>query len=174
MLNGNHSKKAIKSWLLAAIWVIGNSFSAKAGIDSYQVFLNNKLVLQQSVLDPLNLSMLSISKANLNDKLVIYYAQCHAANKIGKSRRLFIRDEAGNMVKEWKYQDNEGTSGMEVPVKELLELENKFTGSTLTIYYIAAGMGREQRLIAFAGTAKAATRIKTSSSGVNSTLLAKR
>lgn len=155
MLQAIFLKKAIKSILLVAAWMVGINFSSKAGLDSYQIYLNDKLILQQSVRDPLNISALPITKANINDKLVIYYSQCNAPNKIGKGRSLVIRDAARNLVKEWKFEDAEGSSRMEIPVKELLALENKYANSTLTIFYKAQGMNRDQRLISLKSTTKA-------------------
>jgi len=155
MLQAIYLKKALRTILLVAAWMAGSNFSAKAGLDSYQIYLNDKLILQQSVRDPLNLSALPITNANINDKLVIYYSQCNAPNKIGKGRSLIIRDAAGNLVKEWKFEDAEGSSRMEIPVRELLALENKYANNTLTIFYTAQGMNRDQRLISLNSTTKA-------------------
>ncbi len=157
MLHNQFLRKATRPFLLAVLWILGSQFSARAGVDTYQIYLNDKLILQQSVLNPLSLSTLPITKANANDKLVIYYSQCNAPNKIGKGRSLVIKDASGNMVKEWKFTDSEGSSRMEIPVKELLALENKFASNTLTIYYTAQGMAKEQKLISLNSAAKSAT-----------------
>ncbi len=160
MLHNHFFRKATRPFLLAILWILGSQFSARAGVDTYQIYLNDKLILQQSVLNPLSLSTLPITKANANDKLVIYYSQCNAPNKIGKGRSLVIKDASGKLVKEWKFTDTEGSSRMEIPVKELLALEDKFASNTLTIFYTAQGMAKEQKLISLNSVAKSAAYFK--------------
>lgn len=104
------------------------SFTAKpGGTDSYEIYLNNKLLLKQYVTQPLTLKSLQLNKTNINDQLVIYYSHC---GQIGKGRKIAIRDEKGNIVKEWKFANN--GDGMTIPVKELLALEQK---NLLSIFY---------------------------------------
>lgn len=114
---------------------------AFAGTDSYRIYLNNKLILQQYVGRPLDLESLPLSEANSNDKLVIYYSHCGAT---GKNRSISVKDEKGTILKEWKFADaavkNEmnipaGDDGMSIPVKEILALQAKDHG--LSLYYSA-------------------------------------
>ena len=111
-----------------------------AGVDSYEIYLNKKLVVKQFVTQPLTLSSLQLNEANSNDVLVIYYNHCGA---IGKGRSIAIKDDNGVVLKEWKFTDATGSDkfsdvtgsdkGMSIPVKDLLALEKK--GASLSLYY---------------------------------------
>jgi hypothetical protein len=111
-----------------------------AGTDSYRIYLNNKLVLQQYVTRSLDLKNLPLSEANANDKLVIYYNHCGAT---GRSRTIAVKDENGVVLKEWKFPDAPvkdggmnipaGDDGMTIPVKEILALQAKNNG--LSLFY---------------------------------------
>ncbi|HEY4285876.1 MAG TPA: hypothetical protein VGN00_02145 [Puia sp.] len=111
-----------------------------AGTDSYRIYLNNKLILQQYVTRTLDLKNLPLSEANANDKLVIYYNHCGAT---GRNRSIVVKDENGVVLKEWKFADAPvkdggmnipaGDDGMTIPVKEILALQEKSHG--LSLYY---------------------------------------
>ena len=128
-----------QKFLLAVVLLLSTAFSAKAGLDSYEIYLNDRLILKQYVNQPLSLESLALNQSNINDRLVIYYSQCNAPGKIGKSRTLLIKDATGKIVKQWKFADaNSGRSSMVIAVKDLLELDKK-TGGALTLYYVADG-----------------------------------
>ena len=111
--------------------------SGVRGADSYRIYLNGKLLLQQYVGQPLKLENLALSPANANDNLVVYYNHCGAT---GRSRSITVKDENGNVLKEWKFRDAAVKNdmnipaeddGMTIPVKEILELQAKHSGMTL-------------------------------------------
>lgn len=129
-----------KGLVMAALSVVVLVQPLIAGGDSYRIYLNNKLILQQYVGQPLSLESLALSEANANDKLVVYYNHCGAT---GRSRVVAIKDENGVVLKEWKFADaplKEGSAyapagddGMRIPVKEILELKAKNHG--LSLFY---------------------------------------
>jgi len=133
-------KQSIQKGLVLAIISLTTLMShALGGVDSYRIYLNNKLILQQYVGRPLDLESLPLSAANSNDKLVIYYNHCGA---IGKGRSISIKDEKGVVLKEWKFADAASSdpktdAGMTIPVKEILALQEK--GRGLAMYYSAQG-----------------------------------
>lgn len=139
-------KAALKCCSLFLLCLAVFAVKAKAGVDSYAIYLNQKLLLKQSVLQPLNVKSLHLDEANYNDQLVIYYSQCNAPNKIASGRSLAVKDAKGNTVKEWKFADATGSNtAMVIPVKELLQLTKK-NGYVLGFYYTAQGMP-EARLL---------------------------
>ena len=142
-----------KQKLLIAIFSIllcGTAFKAKAGLDSYEIYLNDKLILKQYVNQPLKLESLNLTQSHMNDKLVIYYSQCNVPGKIGKGRTIAVKDARGNTLKLWKFADAEGrATGMKIAVKELLALEKKTAGSELTLFYAAEGRQEGQLLANF-------------------------
>ena len=131
-------KQMIQKGLVLAVLGLTTLLSPVfAGGDSYRIYLNHKLILQQYVGRPLDLESLPLSAANSNDKLVVYYNHC---GEIGKGRAISIRDEKGVVLKEWKFANSTSTdptadAGMIIPVKEILELQAKNPG--LSMYYSA-------------------------------------
>src|SRR5688500_8641213 len=124
-------------FLLAVFLVLlcGSAFKAKAGLDSYEIYLNNKLILKQYVNQPLTLESLGLNASNINDRLVIHYSQCNAPNKLGKGRSIVVKDSKGNALKKWNFADaKDGHTGMVIPVKELLALEKKSPLNNLSLY----------------------------------------
>ena len=121
---------------MALLFVGMISMSAPTGVDRFEVYLNNKLLLKHTMLDPLNLQTLKLTEANADDQLKIVYQQCNAPGKIGKGRKIALRDEQGAMVKEWKFADGSDANNMMIiPVKEILELQAK--NQSLSMYYSA-------------------------------------
>jgi hypothetical protein len=128
--------------LVAAFSVLlcGTAFTAKAGLDSYEIYLNNKLILKQYVNQPLTLESLGLDQNNIKDQLVIHYAQCNMPDKLGKGRSILIKDAKGNIIKKWNFADaKDGKTGMVIAVKEILELERKMPLAKLSMYYTATG-----------------------------------
>jgi hypothetical protein len=58
-----------KPFLLVMLGVALFSHAAIAGVDSYQIYLNGKLIIKQLVNQPLSVSSLQLDKANSNDVL---------------------------------------------------------------------------------------------------------
>jgi hypothetical protein len=145
----HHSKQ--KFFLAVfSILLCGTAFKAKAGLDSYEIYLNNKLILKQYVNQPLTLESLGLDQSNINDRLVIHYSQCNAPDKLGKGRSISVKDASGNTIKKWNFADaKSGQTGMVVPVRELLQLEKKTPLSKLSLYYSAEGHATGQLLANF-------------------------
>lgn len=119
--------------------------SAATGVDSFEIYLNNKLLMRHMLTEPLTLKTLRLMEANTNDQLKIVFTQCHAPNKTGKNRKITLMDEQGAVVKEWKFSNSETNNPMVIPVKELLAVQKKNNGK-LTLNYTADDYGRQQQL----------------------------
>ncbi len=126
-----------KLYALAALCFIAFGFTTKAGLDSYEIYLNDKLILKQSVNQPLNLRKLQLNAANDNDELRIHYRHC-TSKEVGTGRSIVIKDRKGNIVEKWKFADvSSYKSGMVIPVKALRELEKGKSGRDLSLHYTA-------------------------------------
>lgn len=120
------------------------TFSAKAGGDMYEIYLNNKLLLKQFVTQPINIKNLELDKANANDRLVIIYSHC---GQTGKGRTIAIKDDKGNILKEWKFANATGSNeSMVIPVKELLLLAKNNHKIHLSLYYAAQELPKGRML----------------------------
>lgn len=138
---------ALKLMMVTAFFSCLMAVTARGGIDSYEIYLNNKLILKQSVLNSLQLKSLPLDQANINDKLIIYYNHCHAPGKAGSGRSITVKDANGKILKEWKFKDSKGSNnGMEIPVKELIALEKKNPKSGLRIFYASHELPQGQTL----------------------------
>lgn len=114
------------------------SFSTKFGLDSYSIYLNDKLILKQTVNQPLSLRVLQLSSAKETDQLRIIYNHCTIKNGAGTSRSVSLQDEKGNILKKWVFADATGSDfNMTIAVKELLKLEKTHTGQELSLVYTA-------------------------------------
>src|SRR5215210_90456 len=114
----------LKAFMLAVISSMIFAVTANAGVDSYSIYLNKKLLFKQSMDKPLTLQSLQLEKANPNDQLIIYYTQCHAPKKTGSGRSIVVKDAEGRKIKEWKFEDAKGSDhAMIIPVNEMIALQ---------------------------------------------------
>lgn len=128
----------VKSFLPVVFYLTAfNQISNAGGGDSYQIYLNKKLVLTQYVNNvSTGIMTLQLDKSNYNDQLVIVYSHCGVT---GKGRNIVVKNDQNQVLKEWKYADVEGSdASMIIPVKDILELKKNNTGSTLNLYYFAS------------------------------------
>ena len=144
---------------MTIVGIILSTFTALAGgVDRYEIYLNNKLLLKQSVNQPLSLQSLQLNKSNAKDELVIYYYHC---GQTGKGRKIAIRDEKGNVVKEWKFANASGSNtGMTIAVKDLLQLEKNYANDHLSIFYTSELLQQGRMLTGVQFTDKATTWIR--------------
>lgn len=104
-----------------AVSAILFSFSGDIGSDSYKVYLNDRLVLQQYVMrQAATIPVLPLEGAAAGDELRIYYNHC---GKIGTSRNISIKSDEDKKLKDWSFADVSGTdTGMDFQVKDILAL----------------------------------------------------
>lgn len=148
-MHNNSARKVMKTLLLivfsaASIFVV----AAKYGVDSYSIYLNEKLLLQNALDKPLSLTSLKLTEANAADYLLVRYRECHAPASGPKGRAISLRNDQGKIVKEWKFKnDGENNGAMKIPVREVLDAQKQST-ETLVMFYSSDGLGRGQQLAA--------------------------
>lgn len=136
----------IRLFTLMALCFTLFSFTTKLGLDSYEIYLNNKLILKQSVNQPLNLRILQLGQANPADQLRISYKHCTLPGA-GTDRSIVLKDEKGNTLKKWTFPDATGSDfSMVIPVKELLQLEKNNADHNLSLHYAARELPNGQTL----------------------------
>jgi hypothetical protein len=143
----------LKLCLLIVFCITAFASTAKAGLDYYEIYIGKKLILKRAVNQPLNLAALPISQANINDQLIIHYYQCNAPDKLGSKRVITLKDANGNKVKEWKFADGSST-GMAIPVKELVQLQKTDKDNMLDLFYSAEGRPGGEKLASIAAGTK--------------------
>ena len=127
----------IKMFTLITLCFTAFSFTTKFGLDSYEIYLNNKLILKQTVNQPLSLRVLQLAKAKENDQLRINYKHC-TLKGAGTDRSIALKDEKGNTLKKWVFANDNGSDlNMTIAVKELLKFEKADLRHELSLHYTA-------------------------------------
>lgn len=97
------------------------SFDSKTGGESFSIYLDEKLVIQEHVTRNATLKNILLTDQMTRSVLGIYYNHC---GKTGTSRTLEIRDANNRVLKAWHYPDAPGAmeGTMTCRVKEILDL----------------------------------------------------
>lgn len=136
----------VKMFALITLCFTVFSFTTKLGLDSYEIYLNNKLILKQSVKQPLSLRILQLGQANESDQLRISYKHC-TLEGAGTDRTIVLKDEKGNTLKKWSFTNASGSDlSMVIPVKELLQLEKDNADHDLSLQYTARELPKGETL----------------------------
>lgn len=140
-----------RAFMLACAFItlaIGSlSFTYRFGLDGYEVYLNNKLVLKQYINQPLNLRVLALDKAKETDQLQFVYNHCMRDNGAGTGRSISLKDDTGNTLHKWDFADaTSGSLKMTVAVKDLLQAEKKAAGHQLSLYYSSKELEKAEML----------------------------
>jgi hypothetical protein len=130
-------KKSLKSFAVVLLLLAGHvgllSFTAPRGGDSFAIYLNNKLVLQQYLHGDKAVKTISLQSANYNDELRISFSHC---GRVGKNRSITIKDGQNKVLKQWRYADN--NSSMVCKVKDIAGL--KKGNAALQLFYSSGEM----------------------------------
>jgi len=123
-----NKKPAVVAAVMLAFCSTLFSFSMPTGGDSFTIYLNNKMVLQQYIYKDKEVKTLSLQQSNYNDELHISYRHC---GTVGKDRTIIIKDGQDRMLKQWHFTDT--NSDMSCKVKDILDLKKGNT--SLKLYY---------------------------------------
>lgn len=121
------------------------------GGEGFEVYLNNKLVLQQFGEKMNNVKSIELDQSASNGQLAIRYFHC---GQPGKSRVVTIKDEQNVVLKEWRFGDTKDASAkLCCNVKDILALPKIKTGRKVNLYYTSAELPKG-RLLAILTTVK--------------------
>jgi hypothetical protein len=111
------------------------SFSVKPGGEGFEVYINNKLILQRFG-DQLNRAqVIQLSEGSANDEMTIKYHHC---GKVGKNRVLTLKDGQDKVLKEIKFADvADPYGGMSCKVKDVVNFK-KGSSNTIKLYYTSS------------------------------------
>ena len=126
-------KKIMAITALLGICFTLYSFSPRWGGDGFEIYLNNKLLLQQFGNQMDHVKTLQLDQSFYNDQLSVRYYHC---GRVGKNRDITIKDGQNKILKEWRFNDGAGNSAaMNCPVKDILSLQKGNSNNTLSLYY---------------------------------------
>ena len=124
-----------KTMMLFTIGATLLSFSPKPGGEGFEIFLNNKVLIQRFGSDINTINSLQLNQSAASDQLIIKYHHC---GKVGKNRIITVKDGQNNVLKEFRYADvSTPVAAMSLPVKDILGLK-KGNANTLKLYYTSS------------------------------------
>jgi len=148
--------KGLKRLATLAMGVMLASFSTGSGGEGFEIYLNNKVVLQQFGSNMNTVKTLKLDQAAANDEISVKYYHC---GKVGKNRTITIKDEQDKVLKQWKFSDvPDATNGMTCKVKDILGLKSG-KNSLLKLYYSSSELPKERQLASLNVAAKSIAKL---------------
>jgi hypothetical protein len=135
---------ATKTFMLLALSAFLFSF-IPFGTDTFQIYVDKKLVMDQSMYKYTSIKNLQLDPQNPNGLVEVYYNHC---GRIGQARHLQVRDGNDRLLKEWVFADGNGPKDlMSCRVKDLLDLQKANGKSQLNLYYSSKELPKGQHLV---------------------------
>ena len=125
---------AAKYLALLAIITVLFSFSSPFGADSYEIYLDNKMVIKQYVNLKEPVKLLELDKNIADQQLDVFYSHC---GKTGTKRSITIKD-GNTILKQWSYPDGGNVNTrMTCKVKDLLSLQKTNNPARVDLIYLS-------------------------------------
>jgi hypothetical protein len=114
------------------------------GGEGFEIYLNNKLVLQQFGSKMNEVKNISLNQTDGNGELAIRYFHC---GQPGKSRVVTIKDETNVVLKEWRFGDTKTADAkLCCNVKDILALPKIKAGKKVSLYYTSTELPGGRKL----------------------------
>lgn len=115
-----------------------SSFITLPGADSFEVYLDNELLMKDYVYRERSIKPIRLDK-NSNATLTVSYSHCGIT---GSSRSLTLLDDQKKLIREWTFAnvDAKVKDPMPVSVKELVTASN---GKPVSLYYKSQELDNE-------------------------------
>ena len=131
-----------------------SSYKSNFGGEGFEVYLNDKLVLQQYGEKMNIVKTVELDQSAGNGELAIQYYHC---GRPGKSRVVTIKDEKNVVLKEWRFGDAKDASArVSCNVKEIFALPKFKAGKKVNLYYSATELPNGRLLATLTTVSKAA------------------
>jgi hypothetical protein len=125
-------KSMTKFILLCALSAVLFSFTLRPGGDHYQVYLDDKMVLEQFVHMQKSMPTVTLDADSEQALVSITYSHC---GKVGTARNIIIKDHQNKILKEWHFVDvASGKAPMTFNVKDLVALKQKGSNNLNLVY----------------------------------------
>jgi hypothetical protein len=156
-------KKILRfTWVNALVGValctILFSFSSIIGAHSFQVFLDDKMVIDQYVNLKNAVPSLHLDPAGDHSQLIVKYNEC---GRTVTGRTISVKDDKDQVLKDWRFEG--AASGykdpMTVSIKDIIMLKQKGS-NTLKLYYSSREFPDGQQLANLIITGEAKTALK--------------
>jgi hypothetical protein len=122
------------------------------GGEGFEVYINNKLVLQQFGKEIDAVKTISLDQSESNGILAVRYFHC---GQPGKSRVITIKDEQNVVLKEWRFGDTKDAAAkLCCNVKDILALPKLKAGKKVNLYYASTELPKGRLLAMLASVNK--------------------
>jgi|SRR6218665_80287 len=129
---------------LAVLLLTFFSFSVKPGGEGFEIFKNNKLVLQQFGSDMEKIKTLQLDNVSSSDQLTIRYYHC---GRIGKNRHIILRSSDNKELKNWQFANmSSKDQGMSFRPADVFTAKGK-KATLVNVYYTSTEIPRERHLV---------------------------
>ena len=157
MLQYGSKPFVIRSLLIVALCATLLSFSEKTGSDSFTIYLNEKLMLQEYATPEAKVKKLFLANAGANDVLRIHYNHC---GKTGTKRSVALHDGEKEVIKTWHFADDSAPV-MQVKLKEVLTaLRTNAEERDITLVYSSVEIPKGKALVALVATGQKSASVK--------------
>ncbi|HRE63248.1 MAG TPA: hypothetical protein PKU77_05635 [Ferruginibacter sp.] len=125
--------------LLICFTISLSAFWSPAGGEGFEIFLDNKLVMQKFNRDMKQSSTFSLKSTNAKSKLSVQFYHCGMA---GKERVLMLKDAQMKLLKQWTFRNTEAKNfSISIPIAELQQLQQKTGNAKAYLYYASKETG---------------------------------
>ena len=132
-----------KTMALLAVCTALFSFSTKPGGEGFEIYVNNKVMIQKFGNEINTVQSLQLDQSLSNAQITIKYHHC---GKVGKNRIVTIKDGQNKILKEFRYADvATPVAAMALNVKDILNLK-KINSPLLKLYYSSTELTKERLL----------------------------
>ncbi len=122
-------KTILKISIMLVSILLLQSFSAKPGGEGFEIFLNNKPVVQQYGTDMNDIKTIQLNRDLANNKMTLKYYHC---GRSGKNRIVEIRNDQNKTINIYHYPDTTPITAMEVPLNEIIKVK---TATNFKLFY---------------------------------------
>jgi hypothetical protein len=133
-------------------------FSATTGAHNVQVYLDNKLMIDQYIDHKAVAAKLDLDRAENHDQLIVKYSEC---GRTVTGRKITIKDSDNKVLKEWEFKGSSAgfQEPMPCPIKDILALKPK-KDNALKLYYSSDDFpeGQQFAYLVLSGTPSTASR----------------
>lgn len=136
-------KKTVGAAIILAALPLLSSFTEGAGGEGFEIYINNKLVLQRFNSQVKEVKAIQLDPSFASYQLTVKYFHC---GTIGKNRNISVRNNQNQVLKQWKFADGKTPNPeMSCNVKDILNL--KKSSNKVNFYYSSSELP-EGRLLA--------------------------
>lgn len=116
-------------------------FFSPSGGEGFEIYVNNKPVLQQFGKEMRHIRTLELRKQALNTEVMVKFYHC---GQPGKNRELSIRNNQNKVLMKWTFADG---AIMKFSLTELHSLYNAEGETLLSLYYACSEKPGGQKLV---------------------------